>query len=61
MAAHSGGWDGSLQSEKHTIDKAKKSLDQLNVVYNFARKAQITDDLLEIMAAAEALREEHFS
>ena len=46
---------------KYATDRAKKSLDQLNVVYNFARQARITEDLLEIMSAAEALREEHFS
>ena len=46
---------------KQATERAKKSLDQLNVVYNFARQAQITEDLLEIMSAAEALREEHFS
>lgn len=45
---------------KHATDKAKETLDQLNVAYHFARQAQITEDLLEIMSAAEALREEHF-
>ncbi len=46
---------------KQATDKAKETLDHLRVVYNFARQAQITEDLLEIMSAAEALREEHFS
>jgi F-type H+-transporting ATPase subunit gamma len=46
---------------KHATEKAKETLDHLQVVYNFARQAQITEDLLEIMSAAEALREEHFS
>jgi F-type H+-transporting ATPase subunit gamma len=46
---------------KHATDRAKEALDQLNVVYNFARQARITEDLLEIISAAEALREEHFS
>ncbi len=45
---------------KHATEKAKEMLDQLNVVYNIARQAQITEDLLEIVSAAEALREEHF-
>ena len=45
---------------KHATDRAKETLDQLNVVYNIARQAQITEDLLEIMSAAEALREEQF-
>jgi F-type H+-transporting ATPase subunit gamma len=45
---------------KQATDRAKETLNQLNVVYNFARQAQITEDLLEIMSAAEALRKEHF-
>jgi len=45
---------------KHATEKAKEMLDQLNVVYNVARQAQITEDLLEIVSAAEALREERF-
>ncbi len=45
---------------KHATDRAKEILDQLAAVYNVARQAQITEDLLEIMSAAEALREEHF-
>jgi len=45
---------------KHATDRAKETLDQLNVVYNIARQAQITEDLLEIISAAEALREEQF-
>jgi len=45
---------------KHATDRAKEILDQLAVVYNVARQAQITEDLLEIVSAAEALREEHF-
>jgi len=46
---------------KHATEKAKETLNHLHVVYNFARQAQITEDLVEIMSAAEALREEHFS
>lgn len=45
---------------KHATDRAKEMLNQLVVVYNVARQAQITEDLLEITSAAEALREEHF-
>ncbi len=45
---------------KHATDKAKEMLDQLTVVYNVARQAQITEDLLEIISASEALREEQF-
>jgi len=45
---------------KHATDRAKETLDQLAAVYNVARQAQITEDLLEIMSAAEALREENF-
>ncbi|MGZ3610495.1 MAG: F0F1 ATP synthase subunit gamma [Ktedonobacteraceae bacterium] len=45
---------------KHATDRAKETLDQLNVVYNIARQAQITEDLLEIISTAEALREEQF-
>jgi F0F1-type ATP synthase gamma subunit len=40
---------------KHATHRAKETLDQLNVVYHFACQAQITEDLLEIMPAAEAL------
>jgi F-type H+-transporting ATPase subunit gamma len=45
---------------KHATDRAKETLDQLAVVYNVARQAQITEDLLEIVSASEALREEQF-
>jgi F-type H+-transporting ATPase subunit gamma len=45
---------------KYATEKAKEMLNQLNIVYNVARQAQITEDLLEIMSAAEALREEQF-
>ncbi|HXZ05049.1 MAG TPA: ATP synthase F1 subunit gamma [Ktedonobacteraceae bacterium] len=45
---------------KHATDRAKEILDQLSVVYNVARQAQITADLLEITSAAEALQGEHF-
>ena len=45
---------------KHATERAKEALRQLNVVYNVARQAQITEDLLEIVSAAEALREERF-
>ncbi len=45
---------------KHATEKAKEMLDQLNLVYNVARQAQITEDLLEIVSASEALREVHF-
>ena len=45
---------------KHATDRAKETLDQLAVVYNVARQAQITEDLLEIVSASEALREENF-
>jgi len=45
---------------KNATERAKEMLNQLAVVYNVARQAQITEDLLEITSAAEALREEHF-
>ncbi len=45
---------------KHAAKKAKETLDDLSVAYNVARQAQITGDLLEIMSAAEALREKLF-
>jgi len=45
---------------KHATERAKEMLNQLAAVYNVARQAQITEDLLEIMSTAEALREEHF-
>lgn len=45
---------------KQATEKAKETLDHLTVVYNVARQAQITADLLEIVSASEALREEFF-
>ena len=41
--------------------KAKEALDDLTVAYHVARQAQITNDLLEIASAAEALQQEFFS
>ncbi len=46
---------------KQATERAKETLDHLTVVYNVARQAQITADLLEIVSASEALREEFFS
>ena len=46
---------------KHATDRAKETLNQLDVVYNIARQAQITEDLLEIMSAAEASTRGAFS
>ena len=40
--------------------KAKEALDDLTVAYHVARQAQITNDLLEIASAAEALQQEFF-
>lgn len=45
---------------KHAAKKAKETLDDLTVAYNVARQAQITKDLLEIISAAEALRQQLF-
>ena len=49
-----------LIAMKHATDKAKEVLNQLTAAYNVARQAQITEDLLEIVSAAEALRESTF-
>jgi len=46
---------------KNATKKAKEALDDLTVAYNVARQTQITKDLLEIMSAAEALRQKLFS
>ena len=46
---------------KQATEKAKETLDHLTVVYNIARQAQITADLLEIVSASEELRKEFFS
>ena len=49
-----------MMAMKHAAKKAKETLDDLSVAYNVARQAQITGDLLEIISAAEALREKLF-
>ncbi len=49
-----------MMAMKHAAKKAKETLDDLRVAYNVARQAQITGDLLEIISAAEALREKLF-
>jgi F-type H+-transporting ATPase subunit gamma len=43
---------------KQAAKKAKEALDDLTLAYNVARQAQITSDLLEITAAAEALQQQ---
>jgi F0F1-type ATP synthase gamma subunit len=45
---------------KQATERAKEALDHLVVVYNVARQAQITENLLAIVSAAEALQEELF-
>jgi F-type H+-transporting ATPase subunit gamma len=45
---------------KQAAKKAKEALDDLTLAYNVARQAQITTDLLEITAAAEALQQQLF-
>jgi F0F1-type ATP synthase gamma subunit len=45
---------------KQAAKKAKEALDDLTLAYNVARQAQITSDLLEITAAAEALQQQMF-
>ncbi len=45
---------------KQATNKAKEALDDLTVAYHRARQAQITTELLEITAAAEALRQQLF-
>ena len=49
-----------MVSMKHAAKKAKETVDDLTVAYNQARQAQITKDLLEIISAAEALRQQLF-
>ncbi len=45
---------------KQATERAKETLNHLAAAYNVARQAQITADLLEIVSASEALREEFF-
>ena len=45
---------------KDATKKAKETLDDLKVAYNVARQAQITNDLLEVISAAEALGQQLF-
>ncbi len=49
-----------MMAMKQATERAKEILDHLAAVYNVARQAKITEDLLEIVSAAEALREELF-
>ncbi len=45
---------------RQATKKAKEALDDLTVAYHVARQAQITNDLLEIISAAEAVQQELF-
>jgi F-type H+-transporting ATPase subunit gamma len=45
---------------KQATTKAREALEDLTRAYNTARQAQITNELLEITSAAEALREQLF-
>ena len=49
-----------MMAMKQATQRAKETLGHLTVVYNVARQAQITEDLLEIVSASEALREQLF-
>ncbi len=49
-----------MTAMKQATKKAKEALDDLTVAYNTARQAEITTDLLEITAAAEAMRQSNW-
>lgn len=49
-----------MAAMKQAAKKAKEALDDLTLAYNVARQAQITNDLLEITAAAEAVQQQLF-
>lgn len=49
-----------MMAMKQATKKAKEMLDDLTVAYHVARQAQITNDLVEITSAAEALQQELF-
>ena len=48
-------WSAQMVAMKNATDSAKELLEDLNLTYNKARQASITNQILEIVSGAEAL------